>query len=316
MNQYSTVEHSRQSHIKLYAGLARTVMALDAHSPEYAGLLRQFRWWTALRGAKPHGVEWFTDDEVIAIFARYGMSRTQYYNLVTTADNGSIFFTVDDSGIVRLSSLQNVCTALLCVPGDVVLIPCADVAGHISRFKAAIRAAQNAYRPSMASRATLQKELGLSASTQRRYEKTTGLSAIANYCEADRYDSDGLPVESLPIPDDAYFWFSDDGQRVIWQVPNLYAADREFLQVGLKPARRGLARKVGKLVRSGLNDTGEVERRQRFFYLQEPKRAGQTYKPEHSHAILQRDANGTPLTYCRPSSNGEMTAGRLFAYHA
>lgn len=309
MNNCSIPSHNRP--LKIYANLARTVMALDATK---CGVMRQYRWWTVLRNSKPDGVEWFTSEEVKAAFNASGMSRTQYNNLVTVAKNGSVFFRLADDGRIFLTSLQNVCTAFPCVPGDVVLIPSASVAGPIHRFKAAIHAAQNAYKPRMASRKTLQDELGISPSTQRRYEAHSGLSVIANYCKANRYDADGLPVESLPIPDGAYCWLDDNGRSVVWQGPNLYTADRELLKIELKPTRRGLARKVAKRIRSGFDDNGEVERRERFFYDGATNRRGKQRVIKHSHAILQRDANGTPLTYCRPSTDGHFTAERLYVY--
>lgn len=277
------------SELKIYPVLARTAAAAD--------LSRQCRWWHILRAvaSRRHGWQWFTVDQVIAIFERYGLSRRQVYDLFA---GDSPFFRVNRArGVVALVGLQNVCDALQCAAGRPVALPSNQVSGRLTAWKAAVYALSFERKPRNISRRRLQAEAGASPSTQRRYERSAGVKVEYQFAYA-------IEDETTKIPDGAPWWYDTiDGENVVvWQMVNRYILHRDTRKIQPAHCCRGMSRKTRRT--SPANGDG-VHGRRRFIFDNEPRRL-----PAGSFAV--RDGAGRQFGYADP--HGTYRSGTLFRF--
>lgn len=252
----TTSVHAVTELIKVYPGVVAGAVAAG-----YGPLVRQ---WHAIRAevALRGGRELFTRREVVAIFRRYGWDRTQYYKM-RNADGAGLFFTFTADGLL-LRGLAKVAVALASEPGQPVFIP-AEAMRTQSKFQGCVYA-YSFTRETTVSRNTLAKTWGISRSAQKRHEAQYGVErrqqcAKAHLVAQNEVTGEWLPVDDLNIPDGAFVWYddADNPTTIHWQTPNRYKS-HSFT------ARRGMSRKVGKLVRSGLETMGEVERERVFYF--------------------------------------------------
>jgi len=283
VDHYST--SSQQNTVKIYPGLARASMSAD--------LSRQCRWWHILRmeAAARCGWQWFTFDEVIAIFAQYGLSRRQAYDLF---DGGSdIFFEVNHSrGVVALVGLVRACEALQCAAGRPVALPTAQVSGRLTAWKAAVYALGFANKSRNISRRRLQAETGAAPSTQRRYEAATGVKKMA------LFEFAPIGVETA-IPDGAPWWYVNHNGigGVAWRTVNKYTLHRDTRKIEPTRCRRGMSRKA-KQPSPAYGDGVHV----RFLHDKRPLK-----QPYGAYGVLD---NGSEFEYY--ADDGRRVAGPVY----
>lgn len=282
---FSTAATDNQPHIKIYPGLARVAMA--------AGWSRDCRWWHILRAvaSRRDGWQWFTVEDVVDIFGRYGLSRRQAYDLFA-AGNG-VFFEVNRArGVVALVGLQRVCEALQCAAGRPVALPINQVSGRLTAWRSAVYALGFAVKARNISRQRLQDETGASPSTQRRYEAQTGVTVEALF----EFAADGVTTS---IPDGAPWWFTTHNgiAGVTWQTVNKYTLHTETRSITPARCRRGMSRKIRC---SPANGDG-MHRRKHFFDKMPHK------QPQTAYGVLD---NGSVFDY--HSAAGKRVAGPVY----
>lgn len=282
MNDYSTA--SQQNELKIYPGLARAAAAAD--------LSRQCRWWHILRGvaSRRAGWQWFEVGQVVAIFAQYGLSRRQAYDLF---DGGSgIFFEVNRSrGVVALVGLVRACEALGCSAGRPVALPIEQIAGRLTAWKAAVYALGFASKARNISRRRLQTETGAAPSTQRRYEAQTGVKKMALF----EFAPIGVKTS---IPEGAPWWHVNHNgiDGVAWPTVNQYVLHRDTRKISPVRCRRGMSRKARISPANG--DGVHV----RYLHDKRPLR-----QPHDAYGVLD---NGSGFEYYR--HDGRRVAGRVY----
>lgn len=282
-----SVQFIPESNIKIYPALARAALAV--------GLARQCRWWHILRGvvARQGGWQYFTRDQVIAIFDAHGVDRRQAYHLF---EDGGIFFEVNHRrGVVALVGLQRVSEALGCDTGRPVLLPVEQVSGKVSKWKAAVYALAFERKPRNISRRRLQEETGVSGSTQRRYERAAGVKVERQFA----YAKEG---EEVKIPDGAPWWWEtiDGAPVMVWQVVNRLILHRDTRKIHPTHCRRGMSRKIKRT--SPKNGDG-VHGRRRSIFDKEPRRLP-------AGSSLVRNPGAGLFGYINRS--GRMQSGGLF----
>lgn len=241
-----------QSEIKLYPGPGLAALA-NGHET-------LFRLWTLCRGLTVDGCGWVSRAGVLAALESIGLSRAGWYRAIDDPAFSVFFTQADDDDRLYQHSLEFVCRHYDTIPGRPVYIPTKKLT-RIKTFRAAIHAAQFDARGRRVGRSTLAEETGVSATSQRRYEKAEGVQTEQNYIYAPIDCSGELPVpDSLADRrDDGYVTQLDDGQTVIiWQnVNRIYNENRNNAPVGM-------ARRVARNVRRPVV-YGDGERRQKYF---------------------------------------------------
>lgn len=249
---YCNASRYEAQHIRVFPLLARAASAANA--------MPVFRLWTFLRNAKPCGVEHFTRDEVIAVLASYGLSRSRWYALLEHPHFATFFHYDDKHRRLFRRGLEAVCADLDTGSGRSVWV--AKKRCHrLQAFNAECYAASIGAEGRRVARSTLATETGRSASTQRRYEELTGVQTESNYVYASIDDTGDLPIPERQRDrrNDGYVTQLDDGESVIvWQTVNTYRNEQRDL------APVGMSRRVARKLRSGV-DLGDVERRERYF---------------------------------------------------
>jgi hypothetical protein len=236
----------------LVRGLQPTIFSklnITAISEGYGLAMRV---WTILRNAKPHGVCWFTPDEIDALLKGYGFSRREKYRL-PSYPGSKLFYQYSDNGLLWLNGLECLCEALDTIPGRTYYIQDADLT-RMSRFRSACYAVYfNKERT--VSRRTLARETGIKRDTQRKYEAQKGIQKRYNKIAC------SWEIEDVRLPEGAEIWhIDDDGESsFMWQAPNTYQSYRVSL------ARPGMARKIGKKLRRHPL-CGDGVGRRRFLY--------------------------------------------------
>ena len=273
------------SELKIYPALARTAAAAD--------LSRACRWWHILRAvaSRRDGWQWFTLQDVVAIFERYDLSRRQAYDLF--AGSGGLFFRVNRArGVVAIVGLQAVCEALGCAAGRPVALPTEQVAGRLTAWKAAVYALAFERKARNISRQRLQDEHGASPSTQRRYEAQTGVHVEAKFCFA----PDGVTTS---IPDGAPWWWENRRgvNGVTWRTVNQYVLHRDTRTISPTRCRRGMSRKIRRspAYGDGMNHW-------KYLYDKTPRQ-----QPGGDFAVLDQ---GVGFEYY--SAAGRPVAGRVY----
>ena len=247
MGKYST-----QAEIKLYPGPGQAASA--------SGHAMIFRLWTLCRGLTVDGCGWLSRSDVVSALESIGLARTAW-NRYVDDPAFPIFFTLDERhNSVYLHSLEFVCRHYGTIPGRPVYIPTKQLYGK-QAFRAAIHAAQFDADGRRVGRSTLAAETGVSASSQRRYEKITGVQTEQNYVFAFIDDHNELPIpDSLADRrNDGYVTKLENGDTVIlWQTVNrIFDKTRNNAPVGMS---RRVARRVRRPV-----VYGDGERRRKYF---------------------------------------------------
>lgn len=245
-----SAKRTNNKHIKAYSLLGKAVLHCKA-DPVY-------RAWLMLRNVKPHGYQWHTQAEVITIFATYGLSRSRWYALLGDS-HFSTFFDFDEvNNRLFLRGLRRVCMDLGTLPGTAIWME-SKAFHRLKSFRAAVYASQFSDKAKRISRNTIAEETGVSRSTQRRYEHAEGVEVTQNYVYTPINACDGLPIpDSMAEARGWSFPRTVNGKVVlVWQNVNTYTNQNER-------ARRGMARKVSRIIRSTLL-CAESQRRTGYF---------------------------------------------------
>ena len=239
---YNTLDQDNQS-IRTYPELSRAVIA--------GGLSTVYRVWLILRSVDVGGSGIVGRDDARAALVAAGLTPR---HLITArrVDGSEGFFTVYGNRI-EYRSLECVSLAMMTAPGRSVMIP-HDALGSLENFNAHLYAAffvkaDGAGR--MISRDRLSELFGVSAETQRRWERLAGVDVTANMgsCAAEDLDraaaiipKDGR-LDHLDRLGNSYT-FERDGV-IYWRTVNGYTSV-------LRAGAVGNSRKVGRRVRAGL----------------------------------------------------------------
>ena len=254
------------SEVKLYPDPAQAAVK--------AGDEAVFRVWAICRDViTQQGTGgWIAIDDVLAILAAIGLSRTAWYHLLTDSAF-PVYFSVDPQAPrIFLTGLEAVCVHYGCTPHTrPVYVPLAQF-HRLRTFRAAVHAAQFDGNSRFIGRKHMQDLSGISPSAQRRYEAETDVEVTPTFVFAYADTADNLPIpDSMAEAQGWNFGYTlPSGDEVYrWQNVNSYRTpDRNS-------APRGMAKKITKCLNARFS-FGETQRRPRYFVDKLSKRRDRT----------------------------------------
>ena len=264
--------------LKSYIELNRFVIA--------AGLTGPYRLWLLCRALDPEGRGTVDLDVLLVALAEQGLNR-QLLRRTARQAGCSTFLTIHPT-YVEYRSLTAVCRSLAVTPGRAVFIP-RDAIQSTEHFRAALYTAWIAGHDSLyISREKLTALFDVSADTQRRWERLTGVEVTYNVIEVAASDQAAAEAH---IPQDArldgdrmdrvYTW--EYQGRIYYRTVNRYQAphyDRGCV---------GNVRKVSRAVRAAVPVEGHGDgTRRRVFYTARTTPANYQEKPESSLQAQRR----------------------------
>ena len=152
-----------------------------------------YRLWLLLRSRMVGGQQYAYRTDVLQALNDIGLGRTAW-NRLLLHPQFTIYFTHDTKNDrIFLNSLKNLCKHYNCFPGIPVLLPLESLFS-IGDFRAELFGAQFDADGRMVGRSTLEKESGVSPTTQRRYMDKAGIESEENFVFARLDDESTLPI--------------------------------------------------------------------------------------------------------------------------
>lgn len=227
----------------------RTYISLNAHVVAQ-GLDGIYRLWLLARSLDPDGRGVVGMDALLAAMQSFNLNCL-HLRRVKLHPKATLFFSFHKHKL-EYRSLEAVCLALGITPGRSVYIPATSMAST-EEFRAMLYAAWIAGHDDLhISREKLSALFGVSADTQRRWEKLAGVDVTYNIVEVAPPDEQSAEKH---IPKDSRLGERLD-RRYIWEYKGkiYYRTVNRYQAPFLERARLGNARKVTRRVYAALPD--------------------------------------------------------------
>lgn len=240
------------SEVKLYPDPAQAAVK--------AGDEAVFRVWAICRDVAG-GCPWLPTDDVLAVLAAIGLTRTSWYHLLDHPAF-SVFFSVDPQAPrIWLTGLEAVCVHYTVTPHTRPVYVALASFHRLRTFRAAVHAAQFDGNGRFIGRKHIQDNSGISPSAQRRYEAETDVEVTPTFVFAYEDTADNLPIpDSMAEAQGWNFAYTTQGGDVVfrWQHVNSYRnPDRNS-------APKGMAARITRKL-NALLFFEEEQRQKRYF---------------------------------------------------
>ncbi len=260
--------------LKTYAELNRSILAQNMSGA--------YRVWLLCRALDPRGRGIVGLTPLLQLLDAHGLNRHLLRRV--RKQSGCRTFLTFHATHIEYRSLEAVCRSLGVLPGRAVSIPTESIESTES-FRAALYTAWIASHDDLhMSRERLSALFGISADTQRRWERLTGVEVTHNVIEVAKGDQEAAEAH---IPKDARLDGDRLGRAYVWEYRGslYYQSVNRYSAPHFERGCVGNVRKVSRAVRAAVpvEDHGDGTRR-RVFYTE---RATPTNHQEKSGSCLR-----------------------------